>query len=161
VIDRLAVDLHHAFPEMHGFSSRNLKYMRTFAESYPDEKFVQQVVAQIPWGHSVRILDYVKDPIQREWYNRQTITNGWSRAVLVHQIETGLYQRQVRSAKTTNFPATLPPPQSDLVQQTVKDPYIFDFLSLGEEAQERDLERALSKNKRLFTGTRSGFCFHG
>lgn len=162
VIDRLGVDLHHAFPEMHGFSSRNLKYMRTFAESYLDEEFVQQVVAQIPWGHSVRILDYVKDPIQREWYIRQTITNGWSRAVLVHQIETGLYQRQVRSAKTTNFPATLPPPQSDLVQQTVKDPYIFDFLSLGEEAQERDLERALVvKIKDFLLELGVGFAFMG
>jgi predicted nuclease of restriction endonuclease-like (RecB) superfamily len=162
VIERLAVDLRHAFPEMQGFSSRNLKYMRTFAESYPDEKFVQQVVAQIPWGHSVRILDYVKDPIRREWYIRQTITNGWSRAVLVHQIETGLYQRQVRSAKTTNFPATLPPPQSDLVQQTVKDPYIFDFLSLGEEAQERDLERALVvKIKDFLLELGVGFAFMG
>jgi predicted nuclease of restriction endonuclease-like (RecB) superfamily len=85
VIDRLAVDLRHAFPEMRGFSSRNLKYMRALAEAYPDEEFVQQVVAQIPWGHNVRILDYVKESIQREWYMHQTIENGWSRAVLVHR----------------------------------------------------------------------------
>ena len=160
VIDRLAVDLRHAFPEMQGFSSSNLKYMRTFAETYPDEKFVQQVVAQIPWGHSVRILDYVKDPIQREWYIRQTIENGWSRAVLIHQIETDLYQRQVKTAKTTNFPATLPPPQSDLVQQTMKDPYIFDFLNLNKEAQERDLERALvEKIKDFLLELGVGFAF--
>jgi predicted nuclease of restriction endonuclease-like (RecB) superfamily len=133
VIDRLAVDLRHVFPEVQGFSSRNLKYMRAFSEAYPDEQFVQQVAAQIPWFHNCLLLDKIKDTVRREWYIRQTITNGWSRAVLVHQIETGLYQRQVRTAKTTNFPATLPPPQSDLVQQTVKDPYIFDFLSLGEE----------------------------
>jgi predicted nuclease of restriction endonuclease-like (RecB) superfamily len=150
VIDRLAVDLRHAFPEMQGFSSRNLKYMRAFSEAYPDEQFVQQVAAQIAWFHNCLLLDKIKDPIRREWYIRQTITNGWSRAVLVHQIETGLYQRQVRSAKTTNFPVTLPPPQSDLVQQTVKDLYIFDFLSLGEEAQERDLERALVEKIKDF-----------
>jgi hypothetical protein len=90
---------------MQGFSSRNLKYMRAFSEAYPDEEFVQQVAAQIPWFHNCLLLDKIKDTVRREWYIRQTITNGWSRAVLVHQIETGLYQRQVRSAKTTNFPA--------------------------------------------------------
>jgi predicted nuclease of restriction endonuclease-like (RecB) superfamily len=91
--------------------------MRAFSEAYPDEQFVQQLVAQIPWFHNCLLLGKIKDTVRREWYIRQTITNGWSRAVLVHQIETGLYQRQVRSAKTTNFPATLSPPQSDLVQQ--------------------------------------------
>jgi len=162
VIDRLAVDLRHAFPEMRGFSSRNLKYMRALAEAYPDEKFVQQVVAQIPWGHNVRILDYVKESIQREWYMHQTIENGWSRAVLVHQIETDLYQRQAKTAKTTNFPATLPPSQSDLVQQTMKDPYVFDFLTLGKEAQERDLERALvEKIKDFLLELGVGFAFMG
>lgn len=162
VIDRLAVDLRHAFPEVQGFSSRNLKYMRAFSEAYPDEQFVQQVAAQIPWFHNCLLLDKIKDTVRREWYIRQTITNGWSRAVLVHQIETGLYQRQVRTAKTTNFPATLPPPQSDLVQQTVKDPYIFDFLSLGEEAHERDLERALVvKIKDFLLELGVGFAFMG
>src|SRR3989442_1600071 len=89
VIDRLAVDLRHAFPEMSGFSPRNLKYMRAFAEAYPEEQFVQQVVAQLPWGHNVRILDYVKDPAGREWYVRQTIQHGWSRNVLARQFGTG------------------------------------------------------------------------
>ncbi len=131
VIDRLAVDLRFAFPEMKGFSSRNLKYMRAFSEAYPEEEFVQQLAAQIPWFHNCLLLDKVKDPGKREWYIRQTIENGWSRSVLVHQIETNLYQRQVKTDKVTNFPGTLPPPQSDLVQQTMKDPYIFDFLTLG------------------------------
>src|SRR5262249_40071901 len=85
VIDRLAADRHRAFPEMRGLSPRNLKYMRAFAEAWPDEQFVQQVVAQIPWGHNVRILDYVKSPAERTWYVQQTIQHGWSRNVLVHQ----------------------------------------------------------------------------
>jgi predicted nuclease of restriction endonuclease-like (RecB) superfamily len=162
VIDRLAVDLRHAFPEMHGFSSRNLKYMRAFSEAYPEEQFVQQVAAQIPWFHNCLLLDKLKDTGKREWYIRQTIENGWSRAVLVHQIETDLYQRQAKTAKTTNFPVTLPPPQSDLVQQSMKDPYIFDFLTLGKEAQERDLERALVERiKDFLLELGVGFAFIG
>ncbi len=141
VINRLTADLQQAFPQMKGFSPRNLKYMRAFAEAYPDEQFVQQVVAQIPWGHNVRILDAVKDLAEREWYIRQTIQHGWSRNVLVHQIESQLYHRQGKAI--TNFERTLPKPQSELAQQLLKDPYSFDFLNLGEEAVERDLEQAL------------------
>jgi predicted nuclease of restriction endonuclease-like (RecB) superfamily len=133
---------------MKGFSPRNLKYMRAFAESYADDEFVQQLVAQIPWGHNVRILDYVKDTKEREWYMRQTIENGWSRSVLVFQIERKLYQRQGKAV--TNFERTLPSPQSDLAQQLLKDPYNFDFLTLGEEAHERDLEKALLEHIRQF-----------
>jgi predicted nuclease of restriction endonuclease-like (RecB) superfamily len=94
VIERLSADLRRAFPDMKGFSPRNLKYMRAFAEAYPDEQFVQQLVAQIPWGHNVRILDAAKDSTEREWYIRQTIQHGWSRTILVHQIESGLFHRQ-------------------------------------------------------------------
>lgn len=115
VIDRLSADLRHAFPEMKGFSPRNLKYMRAFAEAYSDEQFVQQVVAQIPWGHNVRILDAANDPAEREWYARQTIEHGWSRNVLVHQIESRLYGRQGKAV--TNFQRTLPAPQSELAGQ--------------------------------------------
>ena len=162
VIDRLEKDLRREYPEIKGFSPRNLKYMRAFAETYPDEQFVQQVVAQIPWGHNLRILDNVKDPAKRGWYIRQTIQNGWSRAVLMHQMETDLYQRQVKAKKTTNFPATLPPPQSDLVQQTLKDPYIFDFITLSKEAQERELERALVERiKDFMLELGVGFAFMG
>jgi predicted nuclease of restriction endonuclease-like (RecB) superfamily len=110
VIDRLAADLKEAFSKIKGFSPRNLKYMRAFAEAWPDEEFVQQAVAQIPWGHNVRILDYVKDPSHREWYIRATLEHGWSRDVLVHQIERGLHRRT--GAVVTNFERTLPPPQS-------------------------------------------------
>jgi predicted nuclease of restriction endonuclease-like (RecB) superfamily len=148
VIDRLAADLRHAFREMQGFSPRNLKYMRAFAEAWPDEQIVQQLVAQIPWGHNVRILDYVKDPEQRAWYVRQTIYYGWSRSILVHQIETGLYDRQGQAI--TNFDRTLPSPQSDLAQQLLKDPYNFDFLTLGPDAHERDMERGLLEHLRAF-----------
>lgn len=148
VIDRLAADLKKAFPEMKGFSPRNLKYMRAFAEAWPDEQFVQQAVAQIPWGHNVRILDYVKDPGVREWYVRATLQHGWSRNVLVHQIESRLHKRA--GTAITNFERALPPPQSDLAQQITKDPYTFDFLMIGEDAQERELERGLLAHLRDF-----------
>lgn len=148
VIDRLSRDLHIAFPEMKGFSPRNLKYMRALAEAYPEEQIVQQAVAQIPWGHNVRILDYVKDPAEREFYVRKTIEHGWSRNILVHQIESDLYRRQGKAI--ANFDRTLPAPQSELALQILKDPYNFDFLSLSEEVQERELELALIKHLREF-----------
>lgn len=122
VIDRLALDLNREFPEMRGFSRRNLKYMRAFAEAYPDEQFVQEVLAQITWYHNITILDKVKDPNERLWYINQTIQHGWSRNILVHQIENGLYRRQGRAI--TNFEHTLPSPQSELAQQILKDPYM-------------------------------------
>lgn len=133
---------------MKGFSLRNLKYMRAFAEAYPDEQLVQQVVALIAWGHNVRILDTVKDQTERLWYVQQTIQHGWSRNILVHQIESKLYHRQGKA--TTNFNRTLPQAQSELAQQLLKDPYTFDFLNLGEDFLERDLERALIKHIRDF-----------
>jgi predicted nuclease of restriction endonuclease-like (RecB) superfamily len=148
IVDRLAADLRKAFPEMTGFSPRNLKYMRSFAEAWPDEQFVQQLAAQIPWFHNCVILDQVKSIAEREWYIRQTIQNGWSRNVLVHQIESGLYRRQGKAP--TNFTRTLPAPQSELAQQVVKDPYNFEFLSLAKEARERELERALIDHLRDF-----------
>ncbi len=160
VIDKLATDLRQAFPEMKGFSARNLKYVRAFAQAYPDEEFVQQLVAQIPWGHNVRILDAVKDSEERKWYVEQTIQYGWSRNILVHQIESGLYHRQGKAV--TNFDRTLPKPQSELAQQLLKDPYNFDFLTLGEEAQERDLEKALIEQIRKFLLELGvGFAFMG
>jgi predicted nuclease of restriction endonuclease-like (RecB) superfamily len=148
IIDRLAVDLRTEFAEMKGFSPRNLKYMRAFAEACPDESFVQQVAAQIPWFHNCVLLDKVKDSAEREWYAHQTLRNGWSRNVLVHQIESGLHKRQGKAV--TNFSQTLPPSQSDLAKQILKDPYNFDFLTLGDAARERDLERALLDHLRDF-----------
>ena len=148
VIDRLARDLQKEFPDMKGFSPRNLKYMRAFAEAYPNEQIVQEVLAQITWYHNIALIEKLKSPEERLWYAQKTVEHGWSRNVLVHQIETGLHRRL--GAALTNFDRTLPKPQSDLAQQLLKDPYNFDFLSLGEEVQERDLERALVNHIRDF-----------
>jgi predicted nuclease of restriction endonuclease-like (RecB) superfamily len=150
VIDLLSKDLSTAFPEMKGFSIRNLKYMRSFAEAYTETPFVQQLVAQIPWGHIVRLLDLVKSKEERLWYIEETIKNGWSRKVLIHQIELKLYKRQIKNEKTHNFKTTLTPSQSELAHQTLKDPYIFDFLSIGKEAQERDIENELTTHITKF-----------
>jgi len=160
VIDRLALDLAREFPEMKGFSPRNLKYMRAFAEAWPDEQIVQDVLAQITWYHNITLLEKVKDPPERLWYVEQTIEHGWSRNVLVHQIESKLYERQGKAI--TNFERTLPSPQSDLARSLLKDPYVFDFLSLGPEVQERDLERALLNHLRDFLlELGKGFAFVG
>lgn len=160
VIDRLAVDLRRSFPEMTGLSARNLKYMRAFAEAWRDPQFVQQVVALLPWGHNTRLLDALKTPAQREWYARQAIQHGWSRNVLSHQIESDLFARQ--GGALTNFSRTLPAEQSELAQQIIKDPYSFDFLSLGPDMLERDLERGLIEHLRsLILELGKGFAFVG
>jgi predicted nuclease of restriction endonuclease-like (RecB) superfamily len=160
VIDRLAADLGREFPDQKGFSARNLKYMRKLAESYPEREIVQQAAAQIPWFHNSVILDKVQDAAQREWYTRATVEHGWSRAVLVHQIESDLYGRQ--GTALTNFPATLPVPQSDLAQQLIKDPYNFDFLGLGQDISERELEKALiGRLKDFLIELGKGFAFVG
>ena len=103
IIDLLSKDLSMAFPEMKGFSVRNLKYMRSFAEGYSETAIVQHLVAQIPWGHIVRLLDLVKSEDERLWYIEETIKNGWSRNVLIHQVNQGLYKRQIKNEKTLIF----------------------------------------------------------
>ena len=148
VIEQLSTDLRKEFPDVKGFSPRNLKYMRSFAEAWPDPVFVQQVAAQIPWFHNCVILDKLSNREFREWYIHKTIENGWSRNVLVHQIESGLIEREGRAV--TNFSSALPAPQSDLARAMLKDPYIFDFLGIGEDAAERELERALLDHIREF-----------
>lgn len=127
VIDRLAVDLKRAFPDIKGFSPRNLKYMRAFAEAWPDEAFVQAVLAQITWYHNLAILEKLAAAEDRIWYAKATIQHGWSRNVLVHQIEAGRRHRQGKAV--ANFDRTLPLLQSDLAQDITKDPYNFDFFS--------------------------------
>lgn len=127
-IDNLSTDIRLSFPGVKGFSVRNLKYMSKFASTYTDEEFVQQAVAQIPWGHNIVLLDKISDTNIRSWYIEKTIENGWSRDVLVHQIESDLYGRQVLADKVSNFEKRLPSPQSELAVQTMKDPYIFDFI---------------------------------
>ena len=161
VISKLAKDLQKAFPDLKGFSRTNLLYMRAFAEAYPDEQIVQQAAGQIPWFHNCMLLDKVKDPEERLWYIQQTIQQGWSRSVLTQRVESGLYRRQGEGA-LTNFNQTLPQPQSDLAQQILRDPYNFDFLSLGHEAQERELEAALIRHIREFLLEMGvGFAFVG
>jgi predicted nuclease of restriction endonuclease-like (RecB) superfamily len=160
VIERLAKDLRSAFPHIQGFSRTNLLYMRAFSEAWPEESIVQQVVGQLPWGHNVRILDLVKSRDERLWYAQAAVEHGWSRNVLVMQIEGGLYRRQGKAL--TNFGRTLPAPQSDLAQQLLKDPYNFDFLTLTKDAHERELESGLVEHIQKFLlelGT--GFAFVG
>ena len=161
-IDNLATDIRIDFPESKGYSVRNLKYMAKFAENYPNREFVQQVVAQIPWGHNVVLLDKVSDTNEREWYIKKSAENGWSRNVLVHQIESGLYQRQVLVDKVSNFESRLPSPQSELAAQTMKDPYVFDFIPFREEMLERDIEQALVRDvTKLLLELGTGFAFLG
>lgn len=148
VVAQLSRDLQAEFPEMKGFNLRNLQYMQQFASIWTQVQIVQQLVSQIPWGHNVILMQKLNDPAQRQWYAQATIQQGWSRNVLVHQIESKLYQRQGQASH--NFTATLPPAQSDLAAQLLKDPYNFDFLSLGQEAKERDLERGLLAHLRDF-----------
>lgn len=149
VIERLAEDLGRAFPGVAGFSARNLWRMRAFYLAHPPgSEFLPPPVAEIPWGHHVVLLEKLKDSGERQWYARAAIEHGWSRNVLVHQIDGGLHRRQGKAV--TNFQRVLAAPQSDLAQGTLKDPYLFDFLSLSAEAHERDLERALLSHVRKF-----------
>ncbi|HEY0675491.1 MAG TPA: PDDEXK nuclease domain-containing protein [Immundisolibacter sp.] len=160
VIERLSQDLRAAFPEMKGFSPRNLKYMRAFAEAWPDEEFVQQAAAQLPWGHNLVLLDRLKTPEERRWYAAKAIEHNWSRNVLNIQIETCLIARSGNAV--TNFVVNLPRPQSDLARESLKDPYRFDFLGLTDEAQEREIEHALVKHVTEFLlELGAGFAFVG
>ncbi len=160
VIERLAQDLRSAFPDMKGFSPRNLKYMRAFAEAWPDQSFVQGVLAQLPWYHQLALLDKLPGPETRRWYASKAIEHNWSRNILVMQIETHLLERSGQAV--TNFSASLPKPQSDLARDSLKDPYRFDFLGLSEEAQEREIEHALVKHVTEFLlELGAGFAFVG
>jgi len=160
VIDRLAHDLRTAFPTMKGFSPRNLKYMRAFAEAWPDAEFVQAVLAQLPWYHQLALMDKLRSPETRRWYAAKAIEHNWSRNVLAMQIETRLHERS--GMAVTNFEASLPKPQSDLALESIKDPYRFDFLGLTDEAQEREVEHALVKHVTEFLlELGAGFAFVG
>lgn len=160
VIEQLSSDLQKEFAGVQGFSLRNMQYMRKFAEQYPEEQIVQQVVAQLPWSHNVTLLDKFSDKETRIWYAQKAIENGWSRNILIHQIESKLHSRE--ASALTNFTTTLPSPQSELAQKVLKDPYIFDFLSLGPEALEADLERGLIEHmKKFLLELGSGFSFVG
>ena len=145
---------------MSGFSPRNLKYMRTFAEQWPDREIVQRTVAQIPWRSNLALLHKLDNVEDRIWYAEQTIKNGWSKEILAMQIESGLHQRQGRAPN--NFAITLPPQDSDMAKQVFKDPYLFDFLGTADTRKEREVEQALIDHVQKFLlelGT--GFAFVG
>jgi len=160
VIDRLSRDLKGAFPDMRGFSSRNLKYMAFFAEHCPNGEFGQQPAAQLPWFHIVTLLTKLDEPEARAWYAQQAAQQGWSRATLEVNIRDRLLRRQ--GAAVTNFEVRLPAPQSALAQETLKDPYLFDFLGLGDDAHERKIETGLVRHITQFLlELGAGFAFVG
>lgn len=163
VITQLERDLKREMPDLEGFSRRNLYRMRTLYLTYRHQgETVPQLVAQIPWGHNTVLMEKVKDPKEREWYMQQTLEQGWSRSVLVHQIESNLYARQVNRIKSHNFDKVLPSPQSELVEQSLKDPYILDFLTLKQGAKERDLQNGLlAKLRDFLIELGNGFAFMG
>lgn len=178
-VERLASDLKIEFPDMKGLSPRNLRYMREFVLAYPkfiilqqsvaklnnDNKnlpftILQQAVAKLPWGHNCTLLDKLKQPEERLFYAQKAIQNGWTRALLVNQIESGLHKRQ--GMLTSNFTSSLPAYESELAMQLFKDPYQLDFIMLGEEAKERDLENALMNQVTKFLlELGEGFAFMG
>lgn len=160
VISQLSKDLRSEFPEMKGFSPQNLKYMRKFSEEYTPDEIGQQAVDQIPWGHIVHLMYAVSDKTERYFYTNGAIQHGWSRNLLSMQIETNLFKRQGKAI--TNFQAKLPTPQSDLAHTTLKNPYLFDFLGLGKEAEEREVEKALVAHiEKFLLELGDGFAFLG
>jgi len=168
VIDRLSADLRAAFPDMKGFSVRNLLYMRLFAEQCPGLLFTQQTAAQIgqqsadqlPWFHIVAIITKLTDPALRDWYAREALQQSWPRETLLVQIRNQLHLR--KGAAVTNFDKRLAAPQAGLATQILKDPYHFDFLGIGDEAHERDIESALVRHiTRFLLELGAGFAFVG
>ena len=159
-IDRLSHDLREAFPDMRGFSPRNLKYMRAFAAAWPEREIVQEVLAQITWYHNIALLEKVDDERVRLWYAAKAREAGWSRNVLAVQIENRRHERE--GSAVTNFPRTLPPSDSDLATQAFKDPYLFDFLGTAEPRTERELEQGLVDHiQRFLLEMGAGFAFVG
>ena len=158
VIERLAKDLKSSFPQRAGFSPRNLSYMKQFAEAYPESSILQQAAAKIPWGHNMVLIDKLDELNKRLWYAQKTIENGWSRNVLEMWIESDLYNRQGKAI--TNFSTTLPQPDSDLANATLKDPYCFDFLRIREKADEAEIEAGLVEHiQKVLVELGTGFAF--
>jgi len=160
VIDRLSTDLRNAFPNMRGLSARNLKYMRTFSEAWPKRAIVQEALAQLPWYQNLALLEKLDTPDDRLWYAAKTLEHGWSRNILVLQIQSQLHKRQGKAI--TNFPSALPPVESDMAAQVFKDPYLFDFLGTADPRREREVEQALVNHVQKFLlELGAGFAFVG
>jgi len=165
VIGQIAKDLQNTFPGLSGFSRTNIFRMRAFFISY---RKVPQTVGQIeelpfftiPWGHNVVLLEKIDELNERLWYAQQSVDNGWSRSSLESYIKSGLYHREGKAI--TNFKKTLPASRSDMAHQVLKDPYVFDFLTLHEDHVERDIEKGLINNvQKLLLELGKGFAFVG
>lgn len=157
---QVSMELKLSFPNVKGFSERNIRSMRLFYEEYEDDEKWQQLVAKLPWGHNLLLIEKIKDKKIRQVYAENTIKNGWSRNVLCIQIERKFHERIGNS--NNNFNVILPPKDSDLVNNTIKDPYIFDFIALKDKYKETELENELViriKNVLLELG--KGFSFVG
>jgi predicted nuclease of restriction endonuclease-like (RecB) superfamily len=162
VIDNLSRDITDFFPGIKGFSSRNLDYMTRFALTYRNYYDISEELSKVSWSHNIILMSKLKNEDERIWYMHQSIENGWSRSILNHQIEYGLYSRSATEEKVHNFPKVLPPVQSELAVQTLKDPYIFDFLTLSKDYKEKDLEEQLVKHITQFLlELGAGFAFIG
>ncbi|MGW9412433.1 PDDEXK nuclease domain-containing protein [Arthrobacter cupressi] len=160
VVTRLSADVRAAFPEAKGFSPRNLRYMKSFAQAWPDFPILQQPVATLPWGHNVLLIDKLDQRESRLWYAEQALTEGWSRSVLALQIDSKAHKRSGKAV--TNFRETLPPPGSDLAVQSFKDPYVFDFVAMTGKRNERELEHQLIVHvEKFLLELGRGFAFVG
>ena len=160
VISQIANDLRSEFPEMGGFSRANMFYMRAFAREWPNRKIVQQVVGQLPWGHNVVLLDKLKSVTDRALYASLAIEHGWSRNVLVHQIEMGA--AKVLQKPETNFKLTLPQNDSELMEQTLKDSYNLSFLQVTDRIKENRLRAKLvDKALKFLLELGAGFAYVG
>ncbi len=163
-LSRLSHDLIGEFPEIKGFSKRNLELVRQWRRFWePHFVIAKQLVSQltdIPWGHHIAIISKCGNMEEALYYLQNTVTHNWSRSVLVHQIESGLYRREGKAV--SNFITTLPAPQSDLASQTLKNPYVFDFLSMSKDFSERELEKGLVEHITHFLlELGSGFAYIG
>jgi len=161
-IENLSMDILSEFPDIKGFSVRNLKYMRKFAETYPDFQKVQRGVALLPWRNNLTLISKIKDKTERQWYMEQNLANGWNSVVLAHQIEMKLYQRQAMAEKAANYDKQLPSPFSELAEETLKNPYVFDFVEKRKGIIEREIERELVANiAKTIMELGTGFAFVG
>jgi predicted nuclease of restriction endonuclease-like (RecB) superfamily len=161
-IENLSRDIMLEFPNMQGFSSSNLKNMRRFAQTYPEFQKRQQGVALLPWRNNLTLMAKVKDDAERQWYIDHNLENGWNNTVLTHQIEMKLYQRQAIAEKSTNYGLQLPSPFSELAEETLKSPYVFDFVEKRKGIIEREIERELVANiAKTIMELGTGFAFVG
>ncbi len=149
IVENISKDLKNEFPNMTGFSRRNLFYMKSFYTFYKsDFEKVQQLVAQIPWGHNIKIISKSQNIEEAVFYLKETLKNSWSRDILDMQIKSNLYERQGKAV--TNFTNSLPKPKSDLASQTLKDPYLFDFLTLKKMLTKKVLKSNLQSILHIF-----------